>query len=825
MWPSPVVIQQELHHSSEHMPVFVMQYDSNSNSNSSMEYNEGHQFLDLDAPSSASSGNYAMSPDSGYGGDEGAGVRSTGSGPYLTVVEEPETSYRFRYKKESQKPHGPLKGRESIGQTQKNSNGPRVKLVNFEGEAIIRCTLHCQTNEDGPSPHMLVIAKGKSNIEYEPFILQVNRSNDYTATFNKMNILHVVTKDEPYLRHYQLKKMRLGEPGTVITLPDVSKGPVELTESVQKEIRAHWRKINKDICKLRFEAFEKKGNKYHFIGYVLSAPIKNKKSPLTNDLRIVKSSHVEGPCTGGTEILIFTEKLIKDVQIIFSDEDGWEANADFKESDIHKQVAVAFKTPPYKDTKIMEPVSVFYKICRRTDGEGSNEAEFRYLPKEDNMFLNMLMDVPVKRKKPQAVCNNDVVLNDKMLSDARDVTTNDESMFLESFCSGVNNAEEYSTLSDLSTGDLVKDSLPIEMYGYTRDSIPTHQMGPELPDAKEAESLSEKARRLQSSIIKNDESAFAQLLATPHIVKFKWNNQMPLHCAVRCQKPNMVSKLLEANASIYELDSGSNTPLHLAIVSPSETCLQLLLQYAADCKAVFNKDGDDPVMFATRNDRKSALEMLLLKGFFPCTNNKKNGDTPLRVAVENCVKKSGNTEIVDLLLKYGACASEFNYAGETPLHVAAAAGDEELVQKLINFSDADDYEEDENVEDELSLKLQLLGLTDNQLIKEHLHNFLHPSDSPTEELTNGSPNQTTPQQTNDDVNPSSFDQLKSIEPFLALDGDVELSKKIATRLGCAFLIPFLVNSEKQSQLLLNHLQRNNDSSTAVALLNAALVKE
>ena len=45
-----------------------------------------------------------------------------------------------------------------------------------------------------------------------------------------------------------------------------------------------------------------------------------------------------------------------DIQIVFyQEEDGcvvWEANGEFNSSDVHKQVAVSFRTPAYKVTDV-----------------------------------------------------------------------------------------------------------------------------------------------------------------------------------------------------------------------------------------------------------------------------------------------------------------------------------------------------------------------------------------------------------------------------------------------------------------------------------------
>lgn len=36
----------------------------------------------------------------------------------------------------------------------------------------------------------------------------------------------------------------------------------------------------------------------------------------------------------------------------------WQADGEFQHSAVHKQVAIAFKTPPYKNTQITEPARV-----------------------------------------------------------------------------------------------------------------------------------------------------------------------------------------------------------------------------------------------------------------------------------------------------------------------------------------------------------------------------------------------------------------------------------------------------------------------------------
>lgn len=83
---------------------------------------------------------------------------------------------------------------------------------------------------------------------------------------------------------------------------------------------------------------------------VVSDPIYDKKS--NTDLIICKLSHCSGSCAGGQEIILLCEKVVKeDIAVRFFEEiDGktvWEEYGTFIQSSVHKQVAIALKTPKY----------------------------------------------------------------------------------------------------------------------------------------------------------------------------------------------------------------------------------------------------------------------------------------------------------------------------------------------------------------------------------------------------------------------------------------------------------------------------------------------
>ena len=87
---------------------------------------------------------------------------------------------------------------------------------------------------------------------------------------------------------------------------------------------------------------------------------------------------------------------LDDIQMRFfeSDAEGeveWESYGNFGPSDVHRQYAIVFKTPPYRDLYIKQPVHVMVHLKRISDGQTSEPKPFTYYPKESGMF-NLFSD-------------------------------------------------------------------------------------------------------------------------------------------------------------------------------------------------------------------------------------------------------------------------------------------------------------------------------------------------------------------------------------------------------------------------------------------------
>ncbi|XP_041092294.1 transcription factor RelB homolog [Polyodon spathula] len=130
---------------------------------------------------------------------------------------------------------------------------------------------------------------------------------------------------------------------------------------------------------------------------VVSEPVFDKKATTTSELKINRLNTSRGPCSGKTEIYLLCDKVQKDdIEVIFSLE-GWEAKAEFAQTDVHRQIAIVFKAPPFNELDITEEVEVNMQLRRITDQMESEPVKYTYLPENQDPY-----DVNRKRKIAQS---------------------------------------------------------------------------------------------------------------------------------------------------------------------------------------------------------------------------------------------------------------------------------------------------------------------------------------------------------------------------------------------------------------------------------------
>uniref|UniRef100_A0A8D0H4G1 RELB proto-onco, NF-kB subunit n=1 Tax=Sphenodon punctatus TaxID=8508 RepID=A0A8D0H4G1_SPHPU len=289
--------------------------------------------------------------------------------PRLVITEQPkQRGMRFRYECEGRSA-GSILGERS---TEANKTLPSIELLNLKESSEVK-VIACLVWKDWPHrihPHSLV---GKDCNEGLCEVTLKPQSNP-KHSFNNLGIQCVKKKE---IETAIDKKLQLG-----------------IDPFKAGSLKNH-QEVDMNVVRICFQAsYQDSTGQTRHLSPVLSEPIYDKKSTNTSELKICRMNKEYGSCTGGEELYLLCDKVQKeDISIIFR-KDSWEGKADFSQTDVHRQIAIVFKTPPYQHLDITEPVEVKVYLRRLTDSVCSDAFSFLYLPKDPDKY-----GVNVKRKR------------------------------------------------------------------------------------------------------------------------------------------------------------------------------------------------------------------------------------------------------------------------------------------------------------------------------------------------------------------------------------------------------------------------------------------
>eukprot|EP00794_Sanderia_malayensis_P016661 gene16661-18354_t len=331
--------------------------------------------------------------------------------PKLEILVQPkDRGYRFRYSSEGNT-HGGIPGMDS-----KNGGktSPTVQIANYSGRATICINLVSVDDETKIHPHNLV---GK-HVQNGVYYCELNKKECIHKITN-LGIEHVTKKDlvnvlhEKLLQNHQMKMFTNQETTKSFDIAELinSFGPAEpagnlldeqvaqiVEESEKARLKEEARQMAKEVdlsaVRLLISAFlpDSDGNMTRMLPPVVSNPIYDAKAAHAGQLRICRMSKSSSSVVGKEEVFLLCDKVQKDdISVRFYQEDAsgnvkWQAFADFSPSDVHKQCAIVFKTPPYDDRGIQKPVTVKVQLKRKKDGQCSEPRDFTYRPEEFDKY-------------------------------------------------------------------------------------------------------------------------------------------------------------------------------------------------------------------------------------------------------------------------------------------------------------------------------------------------------------------------------------------------------------------------------------------------------
>uniref|UniRef100_A0A4W6CPL9 Nuclear factor kappa B subunit 1 n=1 Tax=Lates calcarifer TaxID=8187 RepID=A0A4W6CPL9_LATCA len=300
-----------------------------------------------------------------------------------------ESFCRFRYGCEGPS-HGGLPGASS----EKNRKTyPTVKICNYQGPARVVVQLVTALT---PLPqlhaHSLVgkqCDKGICIADLQP--------KDSSISFPNLGILHVTKKNvAKTLEERMIEAFRMGYNCGVCIHPEIDalQGEVRVPRDLHEHQRSvissaatlQAKEMDLSVVRLMFTAFlpDSDGGFSRRLEPVVSEPIYDSSEYKHTDLTVFGSDHTLHS-SGSLErfhtcVFVFAD----DIQVRFFEEDDsgltWEALGDFSPTDVHRQFAIVFKTPKYRDQNLQKPTSVFVQLKRKSDNETSEPKPFTYHP-------------------------------------------------------------------------------------------------------------------------------------------------------------------------------------------------------------------------------------------------------------------------------------------------------------------------------------------------------------------------------------------------------------------------------------------------------------
>ncbi|KAK2823939.1 hypothetical protein Q5P01_021114 [Channa striata] len=282
--------------------------------------------------------------------------------PAIQIFEQPkQRGMRFRYKCEGRSA-GSIPGEKS---SDNNRTYPSVQILNYCGKGKVRVYLVTKNEPYRPHPHDLVGKDCKDGF-YEAEFGPDRR----VIAFQNLGIQCVRRRE---VKDAIIQRMTRG----------INPFSVPREQLLQTE------EYDLNVVRLCIQVFlqDENGQYNRPLNPIVTNPIYDNRAPNTAELRICRVNRNSGSVKGGDEIFLLCDKVQKDdIEVRFFSSDGWEAKGSFSQADVHRQVAIVFKTPQYYNTSVTESVTVHMQLRRPSDQEVSEPMDFRYLPDDKDPY-------------------------------------------------------------------------------------------------------------------------------------------------------------------------------------------------------------------------------------------------------------------------------------------------------------------------------------------------------------------------------------------------------------------------------------------------------
>ncbi|XP_028815594.1 nuclear factor NF-kappa-B p105 subunit [Denticeps clupeoides] len=621
-------------------------------------------------------------------------------GPYLQITEQPkQRGFRFRYGCEGPS-HGGLPGASS----EKNKKTyPQVRICNYQGPARLVVQLVTNTQEPHLHAHSLVGKQCDKGI-----CIADLPAKDSIISFPNLGILHVTKKNvSKTLEERMTEAYRMGYNNGVVIHPEIDacqgegRFPRELKDHqrhlIASAAHSQSKEMDLSVVRLMFTAFlpDSDGGYTRRLDAVISEPIYDSKAPNASNLKIVRMDRTAGCVTGGEEVYLLCDKVQKDdIQVRFYEEDDngvtWEAFGDFSPTDVHRQFAIVFKTPKYRDQNLQKPISVCVQLKRKSDNETSEPKPFTYHPQ-------IIDKEEVQRKRQKTLpnfpdCGGAGGGGSMYRGGGGGSTmgggpgTGGPGQYFAGYSNYQNAGSNYTFALDVGGGATnimhASSQTPMDDSDADKDDplsggvaqITTKLQSHVLGDTRKEREGSVEHGSGRTDIESLLESRLVALAERQAHALFQYSLSGDVRALLAPQRPLMTAQ-----------DDNGDTGLHLSVIHSRTDSVTTLTQVisALPGEDVVNMRNDlyqTPLHLAVVTQQKSVVDALMMGGADPGLTDR-HGNTALHLAAQ---QREG--DMVAQLLRHG-CVAELadvpNSAGLCALHLAVLANSLSSVRALL----------------------------------------------------------------------------------------------------------------------------------------------
>jgi len=588
----------------------------------------------------------------------------------IEMLEQPEEKFRFRYKSEMQGTHGCIHGRTY---SKKNKTFPTVQVHNVPADVTsvrLRIALYTNENASGVPHHHVhkMMWKQASDVEQDFIECNIDRNQGFRHSWQGLGIIHTSRKNIDQTLFSRISKLY-----TESRQAKENSARICLTDAEELKLKAEAHKLGKQVTDklntvvLGVEAFRVDHGIYRpLCPMAFSNPINNLKNPSTGELKICRISAFAGSVEGEEEVIILIERVKKgDIHVRFfeldqDEERVWEELAEFQEGDVHHQYAIVFKTPKYRDVEVAHDVGVFFELYRPSDGAVSDPKAFRYKPSGKTRLGKRARLEPALaiRSRPLPA------------SEERDVPTqSDQGLNLTNIIDDLMRNPEYlESLNEPTPYDHIQN---IPNFHCGSDIVPDLLQFPRSQGAIASDSVDPLDPVVETSIAQTEELDSETMDALSSAL-------LALTTDDSSRTRGRARELLSETSRME-----GNNVLQTAILKEASDSIKMILRLIEksgehEVLEETNKIGLSALLIAIRTGQHDVVSLLLDSGANPDSRDR-DGESAVHVAV-----REEDYNMLQILLKAGADPNLPSHLGKFPLHLAVEQNLLPLVKLMVD---------------------------------------------------------------------------------------------------------------------------------------------